>query len=354
MPARRVFLAHGRSATFKSWCFAVTRNPQLAVRPLHKTCLPRPLSPVPFVLHQTTPPPLQVAVLVQPTHSRDLPGQNRSTLRSLLKVRNLDLLHSHLDFFTSPHTRPRRDVRDDHDATVCSCARPGTQPQSLWSGARIPQRRALDPHAAHSDTPAHSRLWRMCGERQVASRAASTSAHRAATMQRALPFAGGRARLRRRSRVFHARAESAASESALAVRAGRLGARRAGTAVRAPSPPSRVPGRHHALLAWGRAGRCVSGCRCAGGGGMELRSWWRWCFHPNRQEATEREARDASGETEERRRAVESEKDANGCAHFCHHPCATSPPTHPPLDLDLRAIPHAHFLAPRAPPRIVR
>ncbi|KAJ6526995.1 hypothetical protein DFH09DRAFT_1371529 [Mycena vulgaris] len=127
-------------------------------------------------------------LVVQPAHSRD-----RSTLRSQLKVRNLDLLHPHLYKPSHPtKQRPRRDVCNNRGAKVCSRIRGAActnlQPRSTgnvapvagesgsFHAARVPRlepeyvtfspthNRALDPHAAHADTPAHSRSWRMCGE----------------------------------------------------------------------------------------------------------------------------------------------------------------------------------------------
>ncbi|KAJ6526982.1 hypothetical protein DFH09DRAFT_1328309 [Mycena vulgaris] len=63
--------------------------------------------------------------------------------------------------------------------------RKGVQPHTGCSvhnfhAARVPRfepGRALDQHAAHSDTPAHSRSWRMCGERDGAASRIARSFH---------------------------------------------------------------------------------------------------------------------------------------------------------------------------------
>ncbi|KAJ6526992.1 hypothetical protein DFH09DRAFT_1371527 [Mycena vulgaris] len=155
------------------------------------SCPPRLSSPWSICTLGTSPSPethssprgLCARLVVQPAHSRD-----RSTLRSQLKVRNLDLLHPHLYKPSHPtKQRPRRDVCNNHGAKVCSRIRgaacTSSQPRSTgnvapvagesgsFHAARVPRLepgRALDQHAAHSDTPAHSRSWRMCGERDGA------------------------------------------------------------------------------------------------------------------------------------------------------------------------------------------
>ncbi|KAJ6499867.1 hypothetical protein DFH09DRAFT_1444923 [Mycena vulgaris] len=276
---------------------------QLAARPLRTTSLSRPLCLTPPA---TTSPsralssssnlllPLQVAVLVRPAHSRD-----RSTLGSQLKQ------------------RPRRDV----------CNNRGAKPQSLENQAvSMPREsRALSPAAPltsmpHIRTRPRIRGRGACAASQVASHAASTNAHRAATMAAGASLgrraaAGGCTRLRRRSRVFQARVGLSGARGAVCFRVSmaRVGAGSCGVAIVV------------VVAAFEK----------------------RW-------ETTEREVRGAGGETvnEERRCAGPRHR---GVVHIdiagLVRPFLSSPmhdvPAHAPSPQPgFRAIPHAHFLRP--------
>ncbi|KAJ6488374.1 hypothetical protein DFH09DRAFT_1377620 [Mycena vulgaris] len=377
-----------RSAAFKPWCFTVTRNPQLAARPLRTTCLSGPLSYVPLVLHQFTPTSLQVAVLLKAlTPTAALCVRRKGVQLHLVCTR------CSVHKFAAALDRERSPSRWRIGTATLGEWRANTSALTKFSPTHS---RALDPHAAHSDTPAHSRSLRMCGEWDGAASRSARGFHERGPRRHddsgLFPSLESRSRRARAPAVsitrvgptslpFHAAptvrgtpGQSALWESRKADTTGtadrnselrppllgcgrRFQGRKPDIAyVRSTTGASLTTGplalafqpllacgryrRHCALLMWGHAGR----------------SWWWVASFPSEALRNGR-AWARNGETEERRRAApptaESEKEASGdvvhidCAHLCRrHPCATSPHTHPPLDLDLRAIPHAHFLAP--------
>ncbi|KAJ6488382.1 hypothetical protein DFH09DRAFT_1377623 [Mycena vulgaris] len=142
-----------------SWCFAVTRNPQLAARPLRTTC----------GAASAFPRPVDSALIAKATASARCVQQ------------------------------PRRKGVQPH--TGCSVHN--------FHAARVPRlepSRALDQHAAHSDTPAHSRSWRMCGERDGAASHIACGLHERAPCR--YNGSGRFSWLESRSRRLHATAAS--------------------------------------------------------------------------------------------------------------------------------------------------